>query len=74
MSSCSWTSGDCARSCSILPVVGALTRRAVAERGVGRCYVQTQEDNVAARTLYARCGFTDSHRYHYRMGPAPTAG
>ena len=27
------------------------------------------EDNAAARALYFRCGFRDSHRYHYMLAP-----
>jgi predicted GNAT family acetyltransferase len=29
-----------------------------------------EEDNKAARALYARSGFTSHHRYHYRIAPA----
>lgn len=31
------------------------------------------ETNAAARALYRSVGFTDSHRYHYRVAPAADA-
>ncbi|MFD0560419.1 acetyltransferase (GNAT) family protein [Stackebrandtia endophytica] len=37
-----------------------------ARRGARRVVVQVEEDNVAARALYDRLGFTTHHRYHYR--------
>ena len=40
-----------------------------AARGAERIFLQVEEDNAAARALYARCGFTDHHRYHYRIAP-----
>jgi N-acetylglutamate synthase len=54
----------------------ALTRTlatAAGRRGAGRVFLQVEEDNVAARALYERCGFTAAHRYHYRVAPAPGA-
>lgn len=50
-------------------VIATLARHAAAKRGVERVYVQVQEDNLAGHALYTRCGFTENHRYHYRMGP-----
>jgi N-acetylglutamate synthase len=38
--------------------------------GAASLYLQVEEDNAAARALYLRCGFTDHHRYHYRIAPA----
>ncbi|WP_051796940.1 GNAT family N-acetyltransferase [Catenuloplanes japonicus] len=32
----------------------------------GPLYLQVEDGNTAARALYARAGFTLSHRYHYR--------
>lgn len=43
-----------------------------ASRGAQWLFLQVEEENVAARALYTRIGFTDHHRYHYRMGPAPS--
>lgn len=38
-----------------------------AERtGARHLYLQVEEDNHAARALYAGAGFTDTYRYHYR--------
>jgi ribosomal protein S18 acetylase RimI-like enzyme len=36
-------------------------------------FLQVEEDNVAARALYERCGFAAMHRYHYRVAPVPGA-
>lgn len=36
------------------------------ERGAHGAYLQCAEDNAAARSLYARSGFTTAYRYHYR--------
>jgi N-acetylglutamate synthase len=52
-----------------MAVIGALVRYARAESGAHRVYVRVQEDNDPALALYARCGFTPSHRYHYRIDP-----
>jgi N-acetylglutamate synthase len=38
-----------------------------ARQGADRVFLQVEEDNAAARALYARCGFADAHRYHYRV-------
>jgi N-acetylglutamate synthase len=50
-------------------VVTAGLAAQAAARGAGRIFLQVEEDNTAARALYARCGFTDRHRYHYRIAP-----
>jgi len=42
---------------------------AAAARGVTRILLQVETTNDPARALYFRCGFTDSHRYHYMMAP-----
>ncbi|MGE5290678.1 MAG: GNAT family N-acetyltransferase [Micromonosporaceae bacterium] len=49
-------------------ITAALTSAASA-RGVTRMYLQVEDDNTAAMRLYARCGFTSHHRYHYRVAP-----
>jgi N-acetylglutamate synthase len=41
-----------------------------AGRGVTGLYLQVETENAAARALYAGLGFTDHHRYHYRVAPA----
>ena len=43
---------------------------AAEERGLSRAFLQVEEGNAPARTLYKRLGFRDSHRYHYRVAPA----
>ncbi len=50
----------------------ALTRAICAEataRGARQVFLQVEIGNVPARTLYERCGFRYSHRYHYRVAP-----
>jgi len=42
---------------------------AAAARGARQVFLQVETDNVPARTLYERCGFRYSHRYHYRVAP-----
>ena len=42
---------------------------AAADRGANRILLQVETGNTPARALYARCGFRDSHRYHYRIAP-----
>ena len=49
-------------------VTAGLAAQAAA-RGTERVFLQVEEDNTAARALYARCGFADRHRYHYRIAP-----
>jgi ribosomal protein S18 acetylase RimI-like enzyme len=49
-------------------ITAALAAAAVAE-GAASLYLQVEEDNQAARALYARAGFTEHHGYHYRVGP-----
>lgn len=53
----------------------AITAACCAEafaRGVSRVFLQVETGNEAARGLYERCGFTYSHRYHYRLAPGPS--
>jgi ribosomal protein S18 acetylase RimI-like enzyme len=42
---------------------------AAAAQGARRILLQVETTNNPARALYSRCGFTDSHRYHYMMAP-----
>jgi len=42
---------------------------AAAARGATRILLQVETGNDPARALYFRCGFQDSHRYHYMMAP-----
>lgn len=39
------------------------------EQGATAAYLQVREQNEAARRLYARLGFEDVYRYHYRVPP-----
>lgn len=49
-------------------VMRALVDRA-AEDGATRAFLQVERDNRAALALYARMGFVEHHRYHYRRAP-----
>jgi ribosomal protein S18 acetylase RimI-like enzyme len=40
-----------------------------ARHGPRRVFLQVETENVAALRLYERCGFSYSHRYHYRVAP-----
>lgn len=51
-------------------ITSALCREAAA-RGAHHVLLQVQVDNEPAQSLYAQCGFTPSHRYHYRVAPPP---
>jgi ribosomal protein S18 acetylase RimI-like enzyme len=42
---------------------------AAAAQGAHRILLQVETGNDPARALYLRCGFTDSHCYHYMMAP-----
>ena len=54
-----------------LAITAALAA-AAADRGASRVLLQVETGNAPARALYVRCGFRDSHRYHYMMEPEPT--
>ncbi len=41
------------------------------DRGARSCVLQVAESNAPALALYARLGFTEHHRYHYRLGARP---
>jgi GNAT superfamily N-acetyltransferase len=42
------------------------------ERGARACLLQVASSNTGALALYERLGFTEHHRYHYRMAPLPS--
>jgi len=42
---------------------------AAAGQGAHRILLQVETGNAPARALYQRCGFRDSHRYHYMLAP-----
>jgi len=42
---------------------------AAAGQGARRMLLQVETGNAPARALYQRCGFRDSHRYHYVIAP-----
>jgi N-acetylglutamate synthase len=49
-------------------ITGALAAAAV-QRGAASLYLQVEDGNSAARTLYRQAGFSDHHGYHYRVAP-----
>jgi len=49
-------------------LTSALAAAAVG-RGARRVLLQVETGNAPARALYFRCGFRDSHRYHYMIAP-----
>jgi GNAT superfamily N-acetyltransferase len=63
---CMATAPDHRRRGLALAVLGAGARWAAA-RGCAGMYLQVEQENTAARHLYARAGFTHSHGYHYRI-------
>lgn len=54
-------------------VLSALAQEASA-RGIGRCFLQVQEDNEPARSLYAARGFGTAWTYAYWEADAARAG
>jgi len=51
--------------------ITAVLATAAADRGARHVLLQVETGNTPARALYARLGYRDSHRYHYRVAPAP---
>jgi ribosomal protein S18 acetylase RimI-like enzyme len=58
------------RRTGLATAITAALAGAAAGQGAASLYLQVEEDNEAARALYARSGFTSHHRYHYRIAPA----
>jgi ribosomal protein S18 acetylase RimI-like enzyme len=56
---------------SVMAALGGWAR----DRGATACVLQVVASNAAALALYDRLGFTEHHRYHYRLaaGPPPPA-
>ena len=52
---------------AVMAALGSWAR----ERGGHSCLLQVAGDNAGALALYERLGFTEHHRYHYRLGPEP---
>ena len=61
------------RRAGLATAITVALAEAAAGQGAARLYLQVEEDNTAAMALYARCGFTGHHRYHYRIAPAVLA-
>jgi GNAT superfamily N-acetyltransferase len=55
---------------AVMAGLGAWAR----ERGGRSCVLQVAGGNAAALALYARLGFTEHHRYHYRLGAERASG
>jgi len=58
------------RRTGLATAITAALAGAAAGQGAASLYLQVEEDNEAARTLYTRHGFTGHHGYHYRTAPA----
>ena len=50
---------------AVMAALGAWAR----EQGGHSCVLQVASSNAGALALYERLGFTEHHRYHYRLGP-----
>ena len=51
---------------AVMAALGSWAR----DRGGHSCLLQVAGANTGALALYERLGFTEHHRYHYRLGPA----
>ncbi len=60
------------RRCGLATVVTAALAARAAAQGAAHLYLQVEDGNQAARTLYGRIGFAAHHGYHYRVAPART--
>jgi GNAT superfamily N-acetyltransferase len=54
---------------AVMAALGAWAR----DQGGHSCLLQVAGANAPALALYARLGFTEHHRYHYRLGPEPVS-
>jgi N-acetylglutamate synthase len=52
---------------AVMAALGSWAR----DRGARSCLLQVASSNAGALALYERLGFTEHHRYHYRLGPEP---
>ena len=52
---------------AVMAALGSWAR----DQGGHSCLLQVAGTNAPALALYARLGFTEHHRYHYRLGPEP---
>jgi N-acetylglutamate synthase len=52
---------------AVMAALGSWAR----DRGAHSCLLQVAGTNAGALALYERLGFTEHHRYHYRLGPGP---
>jgi hypothetical protein len=59
---------DTERAAFFQPITAALAAVA-AGQGARRILLQVETGNAPARALCFRCGFRDSHRYHYVIAP-----
>jgi N-acetylglutamate synthase len=57
------------RRTGLATAITAALAAVAADRGAAGIYLQVEQDNQAARALYARTGFTEHHGYHYRIAP-----
>jgi ribosomal protein S18 acetylase RimI-like enzyme len=54
--------------------ITAALAAAAADQGARQMLLQVETGNAPAHALYTRCGFRDSHRYHYLMAPCSLGG
>jgi ribosomal protein S18 acetylase RimI-like enzyme len=63
------TVAEDARRRGLATTLMAALGRWAAERGASSCLLQVVGTNAPALALYDRLGFTEHHRYHYRLAP-----
>jgi ribosomal protein S18 acetylase RimI-like enzyme len=67
-----YTAPHARRSGAARSMLQALAQHARAEQ-MRELYLMVEIDNVAARALYAQCGFQELYQYHYRVLPTQAA-